>query len=305
MLVGHRPQRLAVALGDHAHHSERGLDGDRVDLAEERVHQLQAADLDVARAAHVALQVAHDHVVHELRLDVGPDRDHARTAEREDGHDHVVVAGVHAEVVGEVLRHRARVRDVARGLLDAHDVGVRAEARDVVLRDGAARATGDVVEDHGQVHVVEHGEEVLVDAFLVGLVVVRGDEQQAVDAQLGQTAGLGQRLVRGVGARAADHGDAAGDILDHALGHGVVLGVGHRRRLARRAEHEDAVGVILQVEVDQAVERGEVDLPILIERGDERDDRAFESTGIHSGFLSIGASPTWEDVRCLAVLLLE
>ena len=58
------------------------------------------------------------------------------------------------------------------------------------------------------------------------------------------------------------------------LGDGYVLRIGHRRRLACRAEHEDAVGAALELIVDQTVERREVDLAVVLERSDQGHDRS-------------------------------
>ena len=196
-------------------------------------------------------------------------------------HHDVVVAGEHAEVVGEVLGGHRGVLDRARGLLEAPRVGVGGQAREVPLADGAAGAAGDVVEDAGHVHLVEDGGEVAVDALLVGLVVVRRDEQQAVHALLDEAGGLALGLEGGVGARAADDGDAAGHALHDAARDGEVLLVGHRGGLAGGAEHEDAVGAVIKMEIDEALEGLKVDGAVLAKRRDERDDRSGQVGHVH------------------------
>ena len=164
------------------------------------------------------------------------------------------------------------VGDVARGLLDAHDVGVRGQALHVVHADAAAAAAGDVVQDAGDVHGVGHGLKVPVDALFVGLVVVGGNEQQAVGAQSLIGERLGEHGLRGVGARAGNDGDASCNLLDHRGDNGVVLVVGHRGALAGGAQGEDGIGAILQVEIDKALERVKVDTAVLFKRRDKGDD---------------------------------
>ena len=112
----------------------------------------------------------------------------------------------------------------------------------------------------------------LVDSLFVGLVVVGGNEQQAVGAQALIGERLGEHGLRGVGARAGDDGDAACDLLDHRGDNGVVLFVGHRGALAGGAQGEDGVSAILQVEIDEALKRVKVDAAVLFKRRDEGDD---------------------------------
>ena len=102
----------------------------------------------------------------------------------------------------------------------------------VVLADTAAATTGDVVQDAGNVHGIGYGLKVLIDTLFVRLVVVGGNEQQAVGSQALVSKRLGEHGLRGVGARAGDDGDASCNLLDHRGDNGVVLVVGHRGALA-------------------------------------------------------------------------
>ena len=174
-----------------------------------------------------------------------------------------------------------RVGDVARGFLNAHDVGVRSQALHVALADAAAAAAGDVVQDAGDVHGIGDGLEVLIDTLFVGFIVVGGDEQQAVGSQALVGERLGEHGLRGVGARAGDDGDASCNLLDHGGDNGVVLVVGHRGALAGGAQGEDGVGAVLQVEIDKAFERVKVDAAVLFERRNKGDDRALKIADVH------------------------
>ena len=165
-----------------------------------------------------------------------------------------------------------RVGDVARGLLDAHDVGVRGQALYVALADTAATAARDVVQDAGDVNGIGDGLKVLIDTLFVGLVVVGGNEQQAVGSQALVSKRLGEHGLRGVGARAGDDGDASCNMLDHGGDDGVVLVIGHRGALAGGAQGENGVGAILQVEIDKALERVKVDTAVLFKRRNQGDD---------------------------------
>ena len=158
---------------------------------------------------------------------------------------------------------------------------MRGQALYVALADAAAAAAGDVVQDAGDVHRIGDGFKVLVAALFIRLVVVGGNEQQAVGAQALVGERLGEHGLRGVGARAGDDGDASCNVLDHGGDDGVVLVIGHRGALAGGAQGEDGVGAVLQVEIDKALERAKVDTAVLFKWCDEGDDRALEVADIH------------------------
>ena len=162
----------------------------------------------VARASACRpLQVVHDHLVALPGHDVGPHGDDAAAADGQQGQGDVVVAGPEGEVGPHAVGDPHGVGHVAAGLLDAADVGVLRQPLHGLRGDGAAGAAGDIVEDGGDGHRVGHGGEVAVHALLVGLVVVGGDEQQAVGPQL-----LGPQalLHHGLGAVGASAGDDRG-----------------------------------------------------------------------------------------------
>ena len=79
-VVCHGAQWHTVVCLDHAHLGERFLNGDGVDLAKEGIDERLTGNLDIAGALHVAVQIGAAHVVHELRLNIGPHADGARGA---------------------------------------------------------------------------------------------------------------------------------------------------------------------------------------------------------------------------------
>ena len=129
----------------------------------------------------------------------------------------------------------------------------------------------------------------MVDALLVGLVVVGRDEEKPVGTKLLECLCLAEGLRGGVGARAANNGDAAGNAVDDGLGYLEVLLVGHRGGLARGPQHQDAVRAALEVEVHQALERPKVNGAILVERRDQRHDRSGKSLHVHCFPSRLGA----------------
>ena len=79
-----------------------------------------------------------------------------------------------------------------------------------------------------------------------------------------------------VGARADDDGDAAADAIDDPLCDGVLFFVAQRRGLGRRAEGDDAVGAVFQVEVDQFIQLVKVGGALRVKGGDKGDKGAAE-----------------------------
>jgi hypothetical protein len=108
---------------------------------------------------------------------------------------------------GHIADQPLRTLDVAGGFLDADDAGDLGQAQHGVVLHVGHRAAGHVVEHHGQVaHGFGDGLEVLVLAFLRGLVVVGHDLQLAVGAHLLGVLGQLDGFVRAVGAAAGHDG---------------------------------------------------------------------------------------------------
>ena len=161
---------------------------------------------------------------------------------------------------------------------------MRGQPRAAGRGDRAARAPRHVVEDDRRIDLVGDRRKVAVHALVVRLVVVGGDQQQAVRAHGVIAAALLQLRLRAVGARAADDRNPSVHRLDDAGGDLVVLLVAHRARLARRAQRDDAVRPLLKMPGDQLLEPVKVDAAVLVEGRDQRD---IASRKFHGGFLPI------------------
>ncbi|MNP25161.1 hypothetical protein D3C76_1179560 [compost metagenome] len=114
--------------------------------------------------------------------------------------------------------------------------------------------------------------EVLVQAFLRRLVVVRHYQQAGVGTGalgvLGQVHGFGS----GVGTGTGDDRDAAGaalDALDHVLDDQDVFFDIQRGGLTGGADSDDRMGAVFQVEVYKFVEAAPVKTPLCIHGCDQ------------------------------------
>ena len=113
------------------------------------------------------------------------------------------------------------------------------------------------------------------DSSSLWAVVVGVDAQQPVGAQGGRSFGQVDGVARVVGADARDDRRAVGLLGDGELDDAQVLGVVERGGLPGRAADDEAVRALADEVVHEVDERLLVDLPPLVERGDDRrEDRA-------------------------------
>ena len=165
-----------------------------------------------AGAVDVALAVAADHLGDLRSPEVRGHRHDADAAELEEGERVRVVAGV--EVEPRLLGDEPRLLGIVDRLLHGHDVVDLGEPRDrggLDVDDDAAR---DVVGDDRQVGGGRDLLEVADDRALRRLVVVRRDDEDPVDAELGRLFRQVDGVACVVGAGAGDDGGALPDRLD-------------------------------------------------------------------------------------------
>ena len=141
-------------------------------------------------------------------------------------------------------------------------------------------AAGHVVEHGGQVtHGFGNRLEVLVLAFLCGLVVVGHDLQLAVGAHTTGVLGQFDRFFGRIGAATGHDGHTFGGLFDrHADDLAVFFDI-HRGRFARGTNDANAVGAFGDVPVDEFAQGGVVHAAVFKHRGDERHDAACNGTG--------------------------
>ena len=119
MLRLHLRQRKSRAAHCIALHTQRGLYGNGIDLAEQRVHKVQRLELQFACLVIAVCQAVRYHVVSLLRSYVGEHGDHADASEGADRDDLVVVSRID---VNDAVSERGKLcnlTDVARRLFIA------------------------------------------------------------------------------------------------------------------------------------------------------------------------------------------
>ena len=121
-------------------------------------------------------------------------------------------------------------------------------------------------------HVVEHDRqrralgdrlEVLIQAFLRRLVVVRRHRQQAVGADAFHVARQLDHLARVVAAGAGQHRHAAVGFFDDELDDAQLLAMAQRRRFAGRAARREEVDAGVDLPARQALDRRLVEGAVL------------------------------------------
>ena len=126
------------------------------------------------------------------------------------------------------------------------------------------------------------------------LVVVRRDDEEAVDAERVRALGQVDRVARVVRARAGDDRGAAADLVHGRSYRGEALVVGERRRLAGRAGDDEPVGAVLDEVAGERAEGVEVDGAVRPERRDDRGQDLAEHDGsLYAGAATPTVAATW------------
>ena len=188
-------------------------------------------------------------------------------AELEEREDEVVVARVEVEAEAG---NAPRLLEVVVRLLHRADVLDLRQLGDRLGLDVDDDAAGNVVDDDRLVGVRGDLLNVAHDRALRRLVVVRGDDEERVDAELVRLLRELRGVVRVIRARAGDDGCAAADSL-HGGGEELeLLVIRERRALPCRAGDDDAVGAVVD-EIDRKLaELVEVDRAVGAERRHDR-----------------------------------
>lgn len=187
-----------------------------------------------------------------------------------------------------VGQHETAEADVvARGVLDATDDALLAEAHEHVDGEVVVDAHGHVVGVDGHGHAGGDHPEVLLDLRHVVEGVERGGDDDGVGAEFGGAlAGLHHAGGRQVGGT-HEHGHAAGGAGDGATDDLVTLGVGQVRDLAGGTEHEQAVHAAVDQMIDDAVEAVVVDRPIGVHRGNNGGNDATQLLHVYLFFRGV------------------
>ena len=176
-----RPAAAAPARPAGPSSLQRRLDHDGALSAEDAAVDRQQALVDRAGLDQVAGLDGGDELGQPRADDVADHADHADGTERQQRQVQHVLAAVVREVgAGQGPGHGA---EVALGVLDRDDPRVLREPDERLHLDRHLRARRDVVEHHRQVGGVGDRGEVAEQAGLRRPVVVRGHDQQAVDAE--------------------------------------------------------------------------------------------------------------------------
>ena len=116
----------------------------------------------------------------------------------------------------------------------------------------------------------------LVQALLIGLVVIGGNDEHGVGAGLFGVAGEFNRFVGVVGPGAGNDGNAALGLVDAPLNNAFMLGVGQSRAFAGGADGNEAMRALRDLPIDMTAEGGFINFAVF-ERRDQSRHRTSES----------------------------
>jgi len=212
-----RNKRQAEVIGTAAHEVEHCLDGRWIRLPEVGFEQLSEAALEFASFRPVVVERGANHSGDLARGFVGGDADEAMRTDADGTEGQVVVAGKNLEAARKDVGQLGELRELAAGFLDGLNISGRCgEARDSLRLEVRSGAAGHVVDADGQrIDSAREGDEVLVLAFLAGLVVVRVGRQNGAEARdaLDQSSLADERLG-GVVRAATPHRNTPGSGFD-------------------------------------------------------------------------------------------
>ena len=101
--------------------AHRRLDGDGIDLAEERIDEIGIVDLHLYRRAHIAVKIMLTYIMCHARRNIRQHGDHTRTAKRQNRYNLVIVAGVDRKIIARRCAQTQDRREIAARLLHADD----------------------------------------------------------------------------------------------------------------------------------------------------------------------------------------
>ena len=158
------------------------------------------------------------------------------------------------------------------------------------FRGHVHRATSrDVVQDDRQLDRTRNGAEMLIQALLRRLVVVRHDAHEAVNAKFGNIVREADRVSRAVVADVGDDRDTAIDRSYYGLEQLDLVRIEHRGRFARGAVDDQRVGAALYQTVSKLLSTIEIEIEIVLHGRDHGRDHAAETRISHRWHLSVQA----------------
>ncbi len=110
----------------------------------------------------------------------------------------------------------------------------------------------------------------LIEAFLRGLVVIRRDGENTIDADALQLAGEFDHLARVVAAGAAKHGRFPLRLIDHNLDHAQVFGARERGAFAGGTARNQKVYPSVDLPADELAQSALVERQVTLERRNQR-----------------------------------
>ena len=220
---------------------QRALDRDRVRCDAKEVDRGAQPLVELARTVDVARTEEPDHLLHLRPDDMRVHADAAEAADLEEREDDVVVARIQVETE---LDDRSSLLDVGIRLLDGPHGRNLGQLRDRLGLEVEDDPPGDVVDDDRAVGDGSDLLEVPDDPADGRLVVVRGHDEEAVDAELVGARREMHRVRRRVRAGARDDRRPVADLVERRLVQPEPLVVGERRRLAGRSGDDEPVGAV-------------------------------------------------------------
>ena len=125
------------------------------------------------------------------------------------------------------------------------------------------RSAGDVIQNHREFYGLRNGFEMLVEAFLGWLVVIRHNLQRCLGTECGGLSGKFDCLKGGVRASSRDDGNAACGLFHGYADKFEMLVDIDRWRFARCADRHNPIGAFFDMPINQLAVAVEIETAIV------------------------------------------
>ena len=146
--------------------------------------------------------------------------------------------------------------------------------------DVHARTGGYVVKNDRFVYAIRNAGVHMDEPSLGGFVVVGGDDEERIRANLAGTAAKSDGVLGIIAACACDDGNSAANAFYGEFNGGDLFVIRQRGGFARRSADDEGIDARIQLTVDQIGECFVINFAVA-KRGDERGCRARENRSFH------------------------
>lgn len=266
---GYRRERQAHLLAGEPKQPERALEGRRICLGEEELHEgMQTRSELMCLHSLTCVEKTAD-LDHLAGQEVRKDGDNPAPSEGKRRQERCIVPRIQLHPIPDTRRDLGEFPDGVPRLLDGADVRMRRQLCEMTDGEIYARAGGDVIDDDRQLRSIRHRVEMTGNPVVRPFVVIRRHNEQGIRPVRSGETGIGNGARRRRRADTHDIGAASVDQLSRPRDELQPLPVRKSCCLPRRPAYANGGDSASDLPLDQSRERFPIDSP-LAEGGRQR-----------------------------------